>query len=136
MLTVATCSRCAAPGALRRGPAAAGAGAAVRGSRRARRAAARKGASEAAAPATASPPGDSARLHPVIPAALLTLPVAFACSRSLALAARPVAPAFARQAQAAVIMNTTDMTAPNDGTRSPGTTVSQLLSERDCGSVG
>jgi hypothetical protein len=32
--------------------------------------------------------------------------------------ARPFAPAFARQAQAAVLMNTTDMTAPSP----PGTT--------------
>jgi len=46
-----------ASGTLRRGPAAAGAGAAMRGSRRARRATARKGASEAAAQATARPPG-------------------------------------------------------------------------------
>ena len=33
--------------------------------------------------------------------------------RMLALAAKPFAPAFARQAQAAVVMNTTDMTAPD-----------------------
>jgi len=49
-MTAETSSRDAAPGTLRRGPAAAGAGEAVRGSRRARRATARKGASEAAAP--------------------------------------------------------------------------------------
>ncbi len=78
----------------------------------------------------------AARLTAAAGSAAGTSHIPLAALRALALAARPVAPAFARQAQAAVIMNTTDMTAPNDGTRSPGTTVSQLLSERDCGSVG
>jgi hypothetical protein len=55
-LMAGTSSRDAAPRTLRRGPAVAGAGAAVRGSRCARRAAARKGASEAAAPQRRVPP--------------------------------------------------------------------------------
>jgi hypothetical protein len=57
--------------------------------------------------------------------------------RALAPLTRPPAPAFARQAQAAVIMNTADMTVHGD---SPlphrATTFSQLLRERDHGPVG
>lgn len=58
--------------------------------------------------------------------------------RVLSIVAKPVAPAFARQAQAAVIMNTTDMTAtsytdpPPLNPTSPGpTTLSQLLDGAD-----
>ena len=56
--------------------------------------------------------------------------------RLLSIVAKPVAPAFARQAQAAVVMNTTDMTATSDidppplNPTGPGpTTLSQLLEE-------
>jgi uncharacterized protein YbjT (DUF2867 family) len=52
--------------------------------------------------------------------------------RTMSLLARPVAPAFARQAQAAVIMNTTDMTVHDDSTLPQRTTIGQLLRERDC----
>ena len=78
-LTAATSSRRAVTGALRRGPAAAVGGEAVRGSRRARRADAQKGASEAAAH-NGEFPGDPGRLYQVIPAALLPPSVARACS--------------------------------------------------------
>jgi hypothetical protein len=50
----------------------------------------------------------------------------------MSLLARPVAPAFARQAQAAVIMNTTDMTVHGDSTPAHRTTIGQLLRERNC----
>jgi uncharacterized protein YbjT (DUF2867 family) len=50
--------------------------------------------------------------------------------RAMSLLARPVAPAFARQAQAAVIMNTSDMAVHDDSTL-PRTTIGQLLRERD-----
>jgi hypothetical protein len=49
--------------------------------------------------------------------------------------ARPIAPAFARQAQAAVIMNTTDMTVHDGRTLPPRTTIGQLLRERDSSPV-
>lgn len=91
-LTAATSSRRAVTGALRRGPAAAVGGEAVRGSRRARRADAQKGASEAAAH-NGEFPGDPGRLYQVIPAALL--PPSLGCSRLLrnpVLAVRPGAP--------------------------------------------
>jgi uncharacterized protein YbjT (DUF2867 family) len=55
--------------------------------------------------------------------------------RAISVLARPVAPAFARQAQAAVVMNTTDMTArgPAVGERFPAvaaTTLDELLEGR------
>lgn len=49
--------------------------------------------------------------------------------RVMALLARPVAPALARQAQAAVVMSTSDMTAKNGCAFPRGTTISQLLRE-------
>jgi len=51
--------------------------------------------------------------------------------RAMSLLARPVAPAFARQAQAAVIMNTSDMAVHDDSTLPHRTTIGQLLRERD-----
>jgi hypothetical protein len=48
----------------------------------------------------------------------------------MSLLARPVAPAFARQAQAAVIMNTSDMAVQDDSTLPHRTTIGQLLRER------
>jgi NADH dehydrogenase len=58
--------------------------------------------------------------------------VALPVLRAMSVLARPVAPAFARQAQAAVVMNTADMTArgPAVGDRFPGvssTTLDELL---------
>ncbi|HYY80158.1 MAG TPA: SDR family oxidoreductase [Actinomycetes bacterium] len=55
--------------------------------------------------------------------------------RALSLLARPVSPAFARQAQAAVVMNTTDMTVEVSGIRDrlptvPATTLDQVLGRR------
>jgi uncharacterized protein YbjT (DUF2867 family) len=52
--------------------------------------------------------------------------------RALSLLARPVSPAFARQAQAAVVMNTTDMTVELSGIRDrlptiPATTLEEVL---------
>ena len=52
--------------------------------------------------------------------------------RAMSILARPVAPVFARQAQAAVVMNTTDMTAHGPGIRDrfptvPTTTLDDLL---------
>ena len=79
MLTVETSSRRAVSGALRRGPAAAGAGAAVRGSRSRPQGLRPKDASETAAPQRRDP-GDPGRLRPVIPPALLSLD----CSRLFA----------------------------------------------------
>jgi hypothetical protein len=89
-LTAWPCSCGAAPGPLRRGSAAAGAGAAVRGSRRARRAAARKGASEAAAPQRRDP-GNPGRL-PLVPSRSAHSPVASAHSCTSVLAVRHGAP--------------------------------------------
>jgi uncharacterized protein YbjT (DUF2867 family) len=57
--------------------------------------------------------------------------IPLAALRVMSLLARPVAPAFARQAQAAVVMNTTDMTACHDCRPASKTTISQLLRERD-----
>ena len=57
--------------------------------------------------------------------------IPLAALRVMSLLAGPVAPAFARQAQAAVVMNTTDMTACHDCTPASKTTISQLLRERD-----
>lgn len=59
--------------------------------------------------------------------------IPLAALRAISMLARPVAPAFARQARAAVVMNTSDMTAtnhnaspqPDDGR--PATTLAQLL---------
>jgi hypothetical protein len=43
--------------------------------------------------------------------------------RLMSVLARPVSPAFARQARAAVVMNTTDMTADGAGVQHPPPTV-------------
>jgi uncharacterized protein YbjT (DUF2867 family) len=64
-----------------------------------------------------------------IPAKTSHIPLA--ALRTMSVLARPVAPAFARQAQAAVIMNTTDMTVQDDSTLPHRTTIGQLLRERD-----
>jgi uncharacterized protein YbjT (DUF2867 family) len=56
--------------------------------------------------------------------------VPLAALRTMSILARPVAPAFARQAQAAVVMNTTDMTAGDNSALKDGTTLGQLLGER------
>lgn len=58
--------------------------------------------------------------------------IPLAALRTMSLLARPVAPAFARQAQAAVIMNTTDMTVHGASTLPPRATIGQLLRERNC----
>jgi len=58
--------------------------------------------------------------------------IPLAALRAMSLLARPVAPALARQAQAAVIMNTTDMTVHGDSTPPHRTTIGQLLRERNC----
>jgi uncharacterized protein YbjT (DUF2867 family) len=57
--------------------------------------------------------------------------IPLAALRGMSLLARPVAPAFARQAQAAVVMNTTDMTVHDDGTSPHRTTIGRLLRERE-----
>lgn len=63
------------------------------------------------------------------PARISHIPLA--ALRAMSLLAKPVAPAFARQAQAAVVMNTTDMISPRDSSVPPRTTISQLLGERE-----
>ena len=50
--------------------------------------------------------------------------------RALSLLTRHVAPAFARQTQAAVVMNTTDMSAHDHGGHVGPTTVDQLIQDR------
>ncbi len=53
--------------------------------------------------------------------------------RLMSVLARPVSPAFARQARAAVVMNTTDMTADGAGARrdpAPATTLDGVLARR------
>jgi uncharacterized protein YbjT (DUF2867 family) len=61
--------------------------------------------------------------------------VPLAMLRAMSLLARPVSPVFARQAQAAVVMNTTDMTLDTSTTRDrlptiPATTLDDLLRRR------
>jgi uncharacterized protein YbjT (DUF2867 family) len=57
--------------------------------------------------------------------------IPLAALRTMSLLARPVAPTFARQAQAAVVMNTTDMTVHDDSTLPHRTTIGRLLRERE-----
>ena len=56
--------------------------------------------------------------------------VPLAALRAMSLLTRYLAPAFARQTHAAVVMNTTDMTAHHDGGHVGPTTVDQLIEER------
>ncbi len=56
----------------------------------------------------------AARLTAAAGTSARTSHVPLAALRAMSVLARPVAPAFARQAQAAVVMNTTDMTACHD----------------------
>jgi uncharacterized protein YbjT (DUF2867 family) len=68
------------------------------------------------------------------PSRIVHIPLA--ALRTISVLAKPVAPAFARQAQAAVVMNTTDMTATNhNASPQPGnglasTTLGQLVRVR------
>ncbi len=56
--------------------------------------------------------------------------VPLAAMRAMSLLSRRLAPAFARQTQAAVVMNTTDMTARHERGHVGPTTVDQLIQER------
>lgn len=56
--------------------------------------------------------------------------VPLAAMRAMSLLTRRLAPAFARQTQAAVVMNTTDMTARHDHGHVRPTTIEQLIQER------
>ena len=58
--------------------------------------------------------GEDAVAASATPASIRHIPLGML--RLLAVAAKPFSPAFARQAQAAVVMNTTDMTAAHDST--------------------
>jgi uncharacterized protein YbjT (DUF2867 family) len=71
------------------------------------------------------------RLTAATGTAAKTSHIPLAALRAMSQLARPIAPAFARQAQAAVIMNTTDMTVHDGRTLPPRTTIGQLLRERD-----
>ena len=55
--------------------------------------------------------------------------------RAMAVLARPISPAFARQAQAAVLMNTTDMTVAPKSARQHATTIDEVLDRRGDGRV-
>ncbi len=78
--------------------------------------------------------GDNGRIRHVPLPALRAL-------RAMSLLARPVNPAFARQAQAAVVMNTVDMTFDGLPTRArfadvPSTTLAQVMEARSASHSG
>ena len=72
------------------------------------------------------------RLTAAIDSPTRTSHIPLAALRTVALLAKPVAPAFARQAQAAVVMNTTDMTTHDESALPQRTTLDELLGGRDC----